>query len=76
MENQRYGALIVVKDSGQRTSNRIKIWECLCDCGETYLVRQDSLKSGATTCCKKCRYSKNIMAKYKYFFMVNIKKTL
>jgi hypothetical protein len=54
---KRYGALIVVRDSGQ-TSNRIKIWECLCDCGETYLVRQDSLKSGATTCCKKCRYKK------------------
>ena len=58
MENQRYGALIVVRDSGQRTSNRQKIWECLCDCGETHLVRQDSLKSGATTCCKKCRYKK------------------
>lgn len=45
-----YGKLTVVryhgKDNGGKTS-----WECLCECGETIIVRSNSLQSGNTRSC-------------------------
>lgn len=40
---QKFGKLTVIKDSGQRTSNRQILWECKCDCGNITLVRTDNL---------------------------------
>ena len=31
-----------------------KIWNCICDCGETSSVRQGDLKSGKSSKCLKC----------------------
>lgn len=46
----RYGNLIVIK----RVDNQGKgftVYECLCDCGNTKLVRANNLKSGAVKSC-------------------------
>lgn len=48
---QRFGKLTVIKDSGQRGHNRAVLWECLCDCGNTILVRSDQLTIGHTGSC-------------------------
>lgn len=43
---QRFGRLVVVKFHGPNS-----IWECLCDCGETKLVKGGSLRNGSTRSC-------------------------
>lgn len=47
-----FGKLTVVKDSGQRyEKHRSIIWECLCECGNTVLIRTDNLTTGQTYSC-------------------------
>lgn len=48
---QRFGNLIVVKDSGNRKSNGSVLWECLCDCGNITYSDSSNLKRGHTTSC-------------------------
>lgn len=48
---KRFGKLVVVKDSGEKTGTK-KLWLCKCDCGGFVKVRTDSLTSGRTTSCK------------------------
>ena len=45
-----FGGLTVIKDTGER-KYRKAIWECLCVCGKTKLIRTDSLMSGASISC-------------------------
>lgn len=50
MEGQRFGRLLVLRDSGFRVSRIIK-WECLCDCGKTTTVCGTHLRLGTTKSC-------------------------
>lgn len=47
---QRFGRLVVIKIAGQ-DKWRSKLWECLCDCGATTIVKGESLKAGSTQSC-------------------------
>ena len=51
LTGQRFGRLVVVRDSGERTSAKEVIWECKCDCGEISVVRSTILRSGRTKSC-------------------------
>lgn len=56
LTGKRFGRLVVIKDSGERRKFKNRsggsiIWECLCDCGNTTLVRSDVLVSGGTKSC-------------------------
>lgn len=55
---QRFGKLVVLKDSGERSSGAIK-WLCQCDCGNTCTPVSKRLKNGLTVSCgchrKTCR---------------------
>lgn len=55
LTGQRYGRLIVVKESTPRIRkdrNSVKrVWECKCDCGNTTYVIHESLVSGTTKSC-------------------------
>lgn len=57
LENQKFGKLLVLRDSKQRQKREI-LWECQCDCGEIKLIRTSHLTSGAVTSCGKydCKY--------------------
>lgn len=44
-----FGKLTVI-DEGPRNEN-IRQWNCVCECGNTKLIRQDSLRSGRTISC-------------------------
>ena len=47
---QRFGRLVVIKDTGRRWNERV-VWLCLCNCGNTTSVRAYNLKSGNTKSC-------------------------
>ena len=48
----RYGRLVVLKDTGLRDKiSRTVLWECLCDCGDTTIARGSSLRSGYKKSC-------------------------
>lgn len=49
-EGDRFGRLIAVRPTEKRSAKAV-IWECLCECGKTVLVRTTSLTSGHTTSC-------------------------
>lgn len=48
---QRFGKLTVIKDTGERASNRGIIWECQCDCGKITKVPTNNLKQNITMSC-------------------------
>lgn len=48
---QRFGKLVVLKDSGKRKSNRGIIWTCKCDCGNICDVAGTSLQQKDTFSC-------------------------
>ena len=50
MVNERFGRLVVLSLSDESTPKRKK-WNCLCDCGNEKVVRQDHLKYGVTSSC-------------------------
>ncbi len=51
--NNRYGKLVVLRDTGLRASNRGVIWECRCDCGTVFPVRGTRLRA-ETRACRSC----------------------
>lgn len=59
--NDRYGRLLVIRETEPATysKKKIKRWICRCDCGNTVVVRQSDLRSGKTVSCG-C-YNKDII---------------
>ena len=51
LTGQRFGKLVAIRDSGQRTRAKKVIWECKCDCGEVSFVSRGALRSGDTKSC-------------------------
>ena len=52
---QRFGLLVAIKPTNQRSSNNSIIWECLCDCGNTTYVPLGQLTRKHTLSCG-CRH--------------------
>ena len=48
---ERFGKLIVVKDSGRRACNGSVLWECICDCGNITYASSANLKRGHKQSC-------------------------
>ena len=46
---KKFGRLTVVSEAG--TKNRVKYWNCVCECGETTTARTNSLTSGEKRSC-------------------------
>lgn len=51
LTGQRFGRLVVIRDSGERASSGEVIWECKCDCGKKSFVKSTNLRSGHTKSC-------------------------
>lgn len=48
----KFGRLLVIGRSKRRNDNKGQsIWDCLCDCGRTNMVRARNLRSGETQSC-------------------------
>ena len=50
MVGKRFGRLTAIRATGEVKRDSM-VWECLCDCGNTAFVVQQSLKSGGTKSC-------------------------
>ena len=48
---QRFGRLMVVRKSNQRTAEGGYVWVCKCDCGNEISVKSGNLRSGHTQSC-------------------------
>ena len=46
---QKFGKLLVIKDSGERLDNNV-LWLCLCDCGNEIKIKGTSLLHGTESC--------------------------
>ena len=47
----RYGKLTVVSLNEERSKNGVLVWNCKCDCGNSFIARGGNLKSGKATHC-------------------------
>lgn len=55
LTGKKFGKLLVIKQSDLYKNNHI-LWVCKCECGNEYLVRGQSLRSGKTTHCGCSRH--------------------
>lgn len=51
LDGSRWGRLTVLGDTGERSSEGVRKLRCVCDCGNSTVVRADHLKSGHTQSC-------------------------
>lgn len=53
LTNIRYGRLIAIKDIGAITNgySKIRLWECICDCGKLVTKRSSQLLQGNCSSC-------------------------
>ena len=54
LTNERYGRLVVVRETEPYVSpkgEKVRQWECICDCGSTVAVSQSNLRTGNTNSC-------------------------
>ena len=50
IKGQRFGRLVALEHVGF-SSNRVTLWKCRCDCGNTIIVREGNLHSGKSQSC-------------------------
>lgn len=50
LTGQRFGRLLVIRESGRAKGGRVT-WLCKCDCGAETVVRRDNLRSGHVKSC-------------------------
>lgn len=63
LTGKRFGKLIVVYETTNRSGSGSLLWLCKCDCGGTKEIISASLRSGATTSCG-C-YGNEVLSKYR-----------
>lgn len=51
MIGNKFGKLTIIEECKKRSKNGHKCYKCLCECGSIKIVREDTLKSGATRSC-------------------------
>jgi len=59
LTNQKFGKLTAIKPTDKRNSSGQIIWECICDCGNTFYAVGADLKRNKITHCDKCNIKKN-----------------
>jgi hypothetical protein len=62
MQN-KYGRLMPIKHIGAINKSGHRYWECLCECGNTKIVSQSNLRSGAVLSCGCLQKERAALAK-------------
>lgn len=65
LTNQRFGKLLVLKEGGRDSSNKI-LWICQCDCGNIKEIRGNDLRSGKIVSCGCYGKQQRVIGKQKY----------
>jgi hypothetical protein len=62
LTNYRFGRLLVISFVDKKVLGRKygTFWLCLCECGDTKVVRADRLKNGNVVCCDSCKVNAHI----------------
>lgn len=63
LEGKKFGFLSVLKDSGEKSSNRSIKWECLCICGKKIFVETSTLLTKNQKSCG-CKTARNPVTKH------------
>ena len=77
LTGQRFGRLVVIRDTGERKIGQGVFWECKCDCGEISVVSRLNLRNGhakSCGCLNKEVASKKIKSKDYHAKTVEAKK--
>lgn len=69
LTNKRFGRLVVVRKTNKMSGNN-RVWECLCDCGETTHVAASNLQQGWTTSCG-CFHKERISQVFKEYHTIH-----
>jgi hypothetical protein len=51
LRGKRFGRAVAIEYMGLDESKKRSLWKCVCDCGEEFICRKDSLKSGRIQSC-------------------------
>ena len=60
LSGQRFGRLVALEPTGERSAKGTTVWRCRCDCGKTTIVGQTPLLSGKTRSCG-CLRARTVM---------------
>ena len=58
----RFGRLRVIRPAPPQGGRRRAMWDCVCDCGNRLVVRQDHLRAGSTESCGCLKVDRTIVA--------------
>lgn len=64
LTGKRFGKLIVIGRNNDYNDQKCH-WNCICDCGNTYITTTNYLTSGKRKQCQKCGYRENGLKKRK-----------
>jgi len=73
LTGKRFGQLTVMGLSSVRADTPVRLWNCLCDCGNKIRVKTSSLKNGNTKSCG-CLKINNLCGENNYQAQRNIQK--
>ena len=65
---ERFGRLIAVQKTTERTKDNHLLWKCVCDCGNVVFVRSTDLKKGNTKSCGCLQREKAAINSWKHGF--------
>jgi hypothetical protein len=65
IEGMKFGLLTAIEDIGIRSSNRQRMWRCLCECGKYSVVRGDSLRNGHIRSCGCIKKQRSVETRIK-----------
>lgn len=54
IQGQKFGKLTALRVSTKKVKVSATFWECVCECGNTRVVRVDRLRNGENTMCLSC----------------------
>lgn len=57
LTNKKFGKLLALEETNQRSTNGTVIWKCMCDCGNICYISSGLLIKGATSSCGCINYS-------------------
>ena len=65
LTNQQFGRLTAINIS-HFNKNRLAMWNCVCECGNTSIVASSELRRGRSTSCGCYRSDRSLLAHFKH----------